>query len=83
MGGLSVGRVNVENGEKAWIEKHNWQAQNREGDVKNRIGNAEAKELTYTTHGHELRRKNSWREWGYQEESGKGRKLGELQEHNQ
>ena len=29
--------------------------QNRQGDIKNRIGNREAKELTCTTHGHELR----------------------------
>ena len=28
----------------------------KEGDVKNSIGNAEAKELICTTHGHELRR---------------------------
>ena len=29
--------------------------QNRQGDVKNSIGNGEAKELICTTHGHELR----------------------------
>ena len=29
--------------------------QNRQGDVKNSIGNGEAKELTCTTRGHELR----------------------------
>ena len=33
----------------------NWQAQNREGGVKNSIGNGAAKELLCTTHGHELR----------------------------
>ena len=27
------------------IKKHNWQVQNRQGDVKNSIGNGEAKEL--------------------------------------
>ena len=36
-------------------KKHNWQVQNRHGDVKNSIGNGEAKELTCMTHGHELR----------------------------
>ena len=35
--------------------KHNWQAQNIQGDVKKSIGNGEAKELLCTTHGHELR----------------------------
>ena len=29
---------------------------NRQGEVKNSIGNGEAKELTCMTHGHELRR---------------------------
>ena len=28
--------------------------ENRQGEVKNNIGNVEAKELIYTTHGHEL-----------------------------
>ena len=28
---------------------------NRQGEVKNGMGNGEAKELTCTTHGHELR----------------------------
>ena len=35
--------------------KHNWYVQNRQGEVKNSIGNGEAKELICTTHGHELR----------------------------
>ena len=42
-----------ENG--AGIKKHNWKVQNRQVVVKNSIGNGEAKELTCTTHGHELR----------------------------
>ena len=29
--------------------------QNRQGDVKNSIGNGEAKELICTTHGHEIK----------------------------
>ena len=36
-------------------KKHNWQVQNRQGEVKNSIGNREAKELISTIHGHELR----------------------------
>ena len=44
------------NGEKGTGNKHKWSVQNRQGEVKNCIGNGEAKELTmYTTHGHELR----------------------------
>ena len=39
-------------------KKHNWQAKNRQGEVKNSIGNGEAKKLTCTAHGHELRRGN-------------------------
>ena len=36
-------------------KKHQWQEQNRQGDVKNSMGSGEAKELTCTTHGRELR----------------------------
>ena len=43
-------------GEGTGNKKHNWQALNRSGEVKNSIENREAKELIYTTHGHELRR---------------------------
>ena len=35
--------------------KHKWQVENRQGEVKNSIGNGEAKELICMTHGHELR----------------------------
>ena len=35
-------------------KKHKWQVQNRQGEVKNSMGNREAKELICTTHGHEL-----------------------------
>ena len=34
------------------------EVQNRQGEVKNSIGNVEAKELICTTHGHEPRRRN-------------------------
>ena len=36
-------------------KQHKWQAENRQGEGKNSIGNVEAKELLCTTHGHELR----------------------------
>ena len=53
-GGLSVGRG--ENGGKGTgNKKHKWQLQNRQVELKNSMGNGEAKELICTTHGHELR----------------------------
>ena len=55
-GGLSAGRGKGENGGKvAGIKKHNWQAQNRQGEGKNSIGRREAKELACMTHGCELK----------------------------
>ena len=36
-------------------KKDKWWVQNRQGEVKNSMGNGEAKELIYMTHGHELR----------------------------
>ena len=49
-------RGNVENGGKViGNKKHTKWAQNRQGKVKNSIGNGEAKELICTTQGHELR----------------------------
>ena len=41
-------------GESTGIKKHNWQVQNREGEVKNSMGNGEDKELICMTDGHEL-----------------------------
>ena len=41
------------------------------GGVKNSIGNGEAKELICTTHGHELREGECWKEWEYWVEGGK------------
>ena len=59
-------------------KKHKWQVQNRFGEVKNSMGNEEAKELMCTTDGHELR-------WGMlvgegcREEGNKGeKKMGQL-----
>ena len=43
------------NGGKTGNKKHKWQVQNRQGGVKNSIGNGEAKKLVCQTHGHELR----------------------------
>ena len=51
---------------------------NRQGDVKNNIGNGKAKELICTTHRHELGWGNCWREGGYLIEEGKGEKMGQL-----
>ena len=36
-------------------KKHKLQVQNRQGEVKNSIGNGAAKELICMAHGHELR----------------------------
>ena len=41
-------------------KKHKWQVQNRQGEVKNSIGNVEAKELICMTNGHELRGAGMW-----------------------
>ena len=54
---VSEGRENGENGGKGTgNKKHKWQVQNRQGEVKNSVGNGEARELISKTHGHELRR---------------------------
>ena len=42
-------------GKGTGIRKHNWNVQNRQGNVKNSIENGETKELIYMTYGHELR----------------------------
>ena len=46
-------------------KKHKWQVENRQGEIKNSIGNGEAKELICTTHGYELRWWNAGG-WGVQ-----------------
>ena len=53
-------------------KKLNWQAENRQGEVKNSIGNGEAKELIYTTHGHEVSGGGCWWEEGCSTEGNKG-----------
>ena len=47
-------------------KNHNWYEQNRQGEVKNSIGNGEAKELIRMTHGHELRG-GMLKGWGVQD----------------
>ena len=60
-------------------KKHKWQVQNRQGEVKNSIGNGEAKELTGITQGHELRWGECWWEGGCRAEVNKGeKKMGQL-----
>ena len=41
-------------GKSTGNKRHNWQAQNRQGEGKNSMGNGEAKELTCMTQGHEF-----------------------------
>ena len=50
--------------------------QNRQGGVKNSIGNGEAKELMRMTREHELRGEDCRGEVGYWAEGGKGGKFG-------
>ena len=53
------------------------QVQNRQREVKNSLGNGEAKGFTCTTHGHEVSGEgNCWREGGNWVEEGKGGKSG-------
>ena len=46
----------VNGGKGTGNKKHDWYAQNGQGEVKNSIGNGEAKEFICMTHGHELRK---------------------------
>ena len=56
MEGYNLGRGRAENeGKGTGNKKYKWQVQNRQGEIQNSISNGEAKELTCTTHGHELR----------------------------
>ena len=55
-GRVFSGGVGGDNGEQGTENKlHKWQVENRQGEVQNSIGNVEAKELTCTTHVHELK----------------------------
>ena len=42
---------------------HKLQVENRQGDAKNSVGNVEAKELIYMTHGHALQGGNVGGRW--------------------
>ena len=55
MEGYQLGNGGGEWGKGTENKKHNWQVQNRQGEVKNSIGNGEAKDLINMTHGHELK----------------------------
>ena len=55
MEGYQWGGGGGEWGKGTGNKNHSWQAQNRQEEVKNSIGNGEVKELICTTHGHELR----------------------------
>ena len=58
-------------------KKRIWQVPNRQGEVKNSIGNGEAKELICTTQEHELR-EEMLVGWGCRAEGNKGRRMGQL-----
>ena len=67
---ITSGVMSGEGEEEEWGEdtghkKHKWWVQNRQREVKNSIGNGEAKELICMTHGHELR-------WGMGNAGGRG-----------
>ena len=60
-------------------KKHNWQVQNRQGEVKNSTGNGEAKELICMTQGHEQRGRGMPEGMGVLHEGEKGgEKMGQL-----
>ena len=59
-------------------KKHKWQVENRQGEVKNNIGNVEAKELICTTKGPELGWGNAGGKWGTWWRRIKGGKMGQL-----
>ena len=53
-----------EEGKGTGKKQHKWWVQNRQGEVKNSIGNGEAKELICMTHGHEPSGGKFWWEGG-------------------
>ena len=71
-GGLSAGE-GERWGKGTENKQHKWQVENRQGEVKNSIGNVEAKELICMTHKHELRGQNMG--GGVK---GRGRKIGAI-----
>ena len=70
-----MGRGRGKNGRKGTgNKKHKWWVQNRQGKVKNIMGNGEAKELICMTHGHELKGGNVGRKRCAEWRGIKGRK---------
>ena len=59
MEGYQWGGGGVSGGKGTWNRKYKWQVQNSQGEVKNSMGNGEAKEFICATHGHELRGGNT------------------------
>ena len=53
--GISRGGGGERGGKGTENKQHKWQVENRQGEVKNSIGNVEAKELICMTHRHELK----------------------------
>ena len=70
-------------GENTGNKKHKWQVQNKQGEVKNNLGNVEAKELMCMTHGHELRWGNDGGRWDTGWRGIRGEKMGQLWYHTQ
>ena len=66
-----------ERGKGTENKQHKWQVEYRQGEVKNSIGNVEAKELIYMTHGHELKAECGW-EGVCRAERNKGEGMGQL-----
>ena len=73
MEGYQWGGGGERGGKDARIKKHNWQVQNRQGDVKKSIGNGDAKEHKGMPHGHELKERDGWREGGTRERGQRGK----------
>ena len=65
-------------GNSAGIKKNNLWLQSRQEEVKNSIGNEEAKELICMTHGHELREGIAGGNGDTWQKGEKGEKLGQL-----
>ena len=70
------GRREEQGGKGTGNKKHKWQVQNRQGEVKNIMGNVKAKKLICMTHGHELRWGNAGGRGHAGQRGIKGRKNG-------
>ena len=54
MDGYQLGSGRERGGKGIENKQHKWQVENRQEEVKNSMGDGEAKEFTCVTHGHEL-----------------------------